>query len=68
MSGESLGFSHWAGPKQYSWFEWLIPNDQPAATVSMADIRNNAAHWVLEALPEEVWPSQNKDFLRCCEC
>eukprot|EP00983_Pelagomonas_calceolata_P021062 661763-Pelagomonas_calceolata.AAC.6 len=58
-----LGFSHWVGPKQYSWLEWLIPDNEPPALVSSADIRVNARYWVLEALPASVWPC-NGNILR----
>ncbi len=29
----TLGMSHWVGPKQYSWIEWLVPDDQPPVKV-----------------------------------
>ncbi len=29
----TLGMSHWVGPKQYSWIEWLVPDDHPPAKI-----------------------------------
>lgn len=61
----TLGFTHWCGPKQYSWIEWLVPDDHPPVTVSMVDVRVNARHWVVEAQAVDVWPSHGdalKDY------
>lgn len=53
----TLGFTHWCGPKQYSWLEWLVPDDAPAVVVKSVDVRVNARHWVVEAMPVSAWPS-----------
>lgn len=53
----TLGFTHWCGPKQYSWIEWLVPNDQPPVAISKVDVHVNARYWVVEAMPADVWPS-----------
>lgn len=45
MAGERLGmfgFQHWCGTKQFSWFEWLVPDDQPAVILSEVAIQVGA--------------------------
>ncbi|MEW5318076.1 MAG: hypothetical protein WDW38_009329 [Sanguina aurantia] len=63
MAGERLGmfgFQHWCGTKQFSWFEWLVPDDQPAVILSEVAVQANVRHWVLEAMPEAVWPTHGR--------
>ncbi|KAG2491383.1 hypothetical protein HYH03_010175 [Edaphochlamys debaryana] len=52
----TLGMSHWVGPKQYTWMEWLVPDDQPPVVVSQVDVRANARRFVVEAMPVSAWP------------
>jgi len=40
----------------------VIPDDQPAVSVSKVDVRANARHWVFEAMPVSVCPSVGDDI------
>ena len=60
-----LRFQHWCGTKQYSWLEWLIPDDHPPVVLKAIQFDGNARHWEVDAMPVDVWPSHVtilKDF------
>ncbi|GFH27645.1 uncharacterized protein HaLaN_26003, partial [Haematococcus lacustris] len=66
-SGErmgTLGFSHWCGPLQYSWIEWVVPGDMPAVELKSVDVRVNAQRWVVEAQPLAAWPGPSPETLQ----
>ncbi|KXZ45697.1 hypothetical protein GPECTOR_51g682 [Gonium pectorale] len=68
---------HKCGTRQYTWLEWLVPDDQPPVAVSAMRLSQHpltdAVEWndgqcpldfTLECMPADVWPRHGPDFVR----